>query len=222
MGDDCAMDSQAPPSFYFGVMSPYSWFAAERIERVLPQARWRGVLAGVVFKQHGRTSWGLTERRAEGIADCELRAARARARVDRLARAVADQRPAGRTRDGLLRAPRPRGRAGGLNRRSAGPGESLLKTFALAAMRLAFLRGRRPRTARRRDRGRAAAAAIDEHELREALGAQSVKDELRAITDEAVAAGVFGVPTVRVGDELFWGDDRLQDAAAAHGSQRRS
>jgi 2-hydroxychromene-2-carboxylate isomerase len=26
---------------------------------------------------------------------------------------------------------------------------------------------------------------------------------------------VTGVPTVAVGDELFWGDDRLEDAAAA-------
>jgi 2-hydroxychromene-2-carboxylate isomerase len=26
---------------------------------------------------------------------------------------------------------------------------------------------------------------------------------------------VIGVPTVAVGDELFWGDDRLEDAAAA-------
>jgi 2-hydroxychromene-2-carboxylate isomerase len=25
---------------------------------------------------------------------------------------------------------------------------------------------------------------------------------------------VFGVPTVAVGEELFWGDDRLEDAAA--------
>jgi hypothetical protein len=26
---------------------------------------------------------------------------------------------------------------------------------------------------------------------------------------------VFGVPTVAVGDALFWGDDRLEEAAAA-------
>src|SRR5258707_1672114 len=69
-----AMGSPVSPSFYFGVMSPYSWFAAERIDRLLPRARWRGVLAGVVFSEHGRMSWGLTERRAEGLADCELRA----------------------------------------------------------------------------------------------------------------------------------------------------
>lgn len=215
------MDSQAPPSFYFGVMSPYSWFAAERIERVLPQARWRGVLAGVVFKQHGRTSWGLTERRAEGIADCELRA-----REHGLGSIVWPQ-PwptsdllAGRAMAFCER--RDRGaEPAGSTAAAPGPGESLLKTFALAAMRMAFLEGADlEQLDAVIEAGRR--SAIEEHELREALGAQSVKDELRAITAEAVAAGVFGVPTVRVGDELFWGDDRLQDAAAAHGSQRRS
>ena len=36
-------------------------------------------------------------------------------------------------------------------------------------------------------------------------------------TDAAIARGVTGVPTVAVGDALFWGDDRLEDAAAALG-----
>jgi len=31
-----------------------------------------------------------------------------------------------------------------------------------------------------------------------------------------VALGVFGVPTVALATELFWGDDRLEDAAQAH------
>jgi 2-hydroxychromene-2-carboxylate isomerase len=34
-----------------------------------------------------------------------------------------------------------------------------------------------------------------------------VKAELRRNTDEAIARGVFGVPTLAVGDELFWGVD---------------
>jgi 2-hydroxychromene-2-carboxylate isomerase len=38
---------------------------------------------------------------------------------------------------------------------------------------------------------------------------------LRAATDEAIGYGVIGVPTVRVGDQLFWGDDRLEEAAEA-------
>jgi 2-hydroxychromene-2-carboxylate isomerase len=38
---------------------------------------------------------------------------------------------------------------------------------------------------------------------------QAIKDELRAATDAAVARGVFGVPTMFVGDEMFFGQDRL-------------
>jgi 2-hydroxychromene-2-carboxylate isomerase len=34
-----------------------------------------------------------------------------------------------------------------------------------------------------------------------------VKQALRENTDQALALGVFGVPTARVGDELFWGED---------------
>ena len=35
----------------------------------------------------------------------------------------------------------------------------------------------------------------------------TVKAQLRANTDEAVANGVFGVPTFVVDGEIFWGDD---------------
>jgi 2-hydroxychromene-2-carboxylate isomerase len=63
-------------------------------------------------------------------------------------------------------------------------------------------------------------SGIDEYELRGGLKDQRVKDELRAITGEAIAAGAFGVPTVLVGEELFWGDDRLQDAADAYRASR--
>jgi 2-hydroxychromene-2-carboxylate isomerase len=37
-----------------------------------------------------------------------------------------------------------------------------------------------------------------------------VRDELRAITAEAAARGVFGVPAFFVDDEMFWGKDRLE------------
>ncbi len=36
-----------------------------------------------------------------------------------------------------------------------------------------------------------------------------VKAQLKANTDEALAAGVFGVPTLTVDDKLFWGFDAL-------------
>ena len=40
-----------------------------------------------------------------------------------------------------------------------------------------------------------------------------VKDALRRNTDEAIARGVFGVPTLAIGDELFWGADATAMAA---------
>ncbi len=38
---------------------------------------------------------------------------------------------------------------------------------------------------------------------------QPVKDRLRQITDEAIRRGAFGAPTIFVGEEMFWGNDRL-------------
>jgi 2-hydroxychromene-2-carboxylate isomerase len=41
----------------------------------------------------------------------------------------------------------------------------------------------------------------------DACAAPAAKQALRARTDEALRDGVFGVPSMRVGDELFWGYD---------------
>jgi 2-hydroxychromene-2-carboxylate isomerase len=38
------------------------------------------------------------------------------------------------------------------------------------------------------------------------------KTGLRQQTEQAKALGIFGSPTFVVGNELFWGDDRLEDA----------
>jgi len=42
----------------------------------------------------------------------------------------------------------------------------------------------------------------------------AVKQALRAATDQAIARGVFGVPTVAVEGRLFWGVDALEMVAA--------
>ena len=39
-----------------------------------------------------------------------------------------------------------------------------------------------------------------------------VKERLRARTEEAASRGIFGAPSFLVGDELFWGNDRLEQA----------
>ena len=43
-----------------------------------------------------------------------------------------------------------------------------------------------------------------------------VKDQLKAVTQEAVARGVFGAPTFFVGDQMFWGQDRLDFVESRH------
>lgn len=40
-----------------------------------------------------------------------------------------------------------------------------------------------------------------------ATSREDVKVALRTNTEAAIAAGVFGVPTLRIGGELFWGND---------------
>jgi 2-hydroxychromene-2-carboxylate isomerase len=42
-----------------------------------------------------------------------------------------------------------------------------------------------------------------------AIASPEVKDRLRKNTDEAIAAGAFGVPTIVVDGELFWGEESL-------------
>ncbi len=42
-----------------------------------------------------------------------------------------------------------------------------------------------------------------------AIGATAVKDQLRANNEKGIASGVFGVPTFRHGDQLFWGNDAM-------------
>lgn len=61
------------------------------------------------------------------------------------------------------------------------------------------------------------AAGFDPTELERRVNDPAVKDALRATTEEAVERGVFGAPTMFVGDAMFFGQDRLDwvDAALA-------
>lgn len=57
----------------------------------------------------------------------------------------------------------------------------------------------------------AIAAKLPEGVLDDAQSTEN-KNALRLATEEAGRLGIFGAPTFRVGNELFWGDDRLEDA----------
>ena len=47
----------------------------------------------------------------------------------------------------------------------------------------------------------------------------SVKDALKANTEEAFVRGAFGAPSFFLGDELYWGNDRLDFALQAAAAQ---
>ena len=187
--------------FYYDLGSPYAYLAAERIHGVFEEAGaeppvWRPVLLGALFQRFGRDSWANGPGRDEGLRE-----------VERRAQAY-----------GLppIRWPDPF------------PGNTLfamrVATFAteigrgvslpLAAFRQAFAAGR---DLSEPDNVLIAAASAELHPraLRAAVERDSIKSALRAATEEAGDAGVSGVPSVLVGDEVFWGDDRLEEAAAA-------
>jgi 2-hydroxychromene-2-carboxylate isomerase len=55
---------------------------------------------------------------------------------------------------------------------------------------------------------------VDPERIFAIIEQQQPKERLRRQTAEAQARGVFGAPTFFAGDELFWGDDRLEQAIA--------
>lgn len=55
---------------------------------------------------------------------------------------------------------------------------------------------------------------VDPERATAAANASENKARLKAQTDEAIARGIFGAPSFLVGDELFWGNDRLEEAIA--------
>ncbi|HUH80712.1 MAG TPA: DsbA family protein [Solirubrobacteraceae bacterium] len=186
------------PVFFFAAMSPFSWLAAERIGAVLPDAHWEPVFAGGLFKAAGRKSWGLDERREEQIRECERRA------HEYGLGPIAWPRPWPTNDIHVARAMTYAGDRGKLH------------GYALGVMRAAFgdgedLERREVLVQVGADHG------IPEAELQAALDDPAVKQRLREVTDGAHELGVIGVPTVAVGRELFWGDDRLEEAARVAG-----
>ena len=57
-----------------------------------------------------------------------------------------------------------------------------------------------------------AGLGVDSGAIVAAAQGDACKEALRARTAAAQARGIFGAPTFFVGDEMFWGNDRLEDA----------
>ena len=200
----------SPATFYFDVGSPYAYLAAERVDRVLPEpVEWQPVLLGGLFKLTGRSSWALGDyrRRQRGMAEIERRA-----RGYGLPPIVwpdpwpADYLAAMRVVTWAYK---------------AGGGHEV----AMCAFRAGFVHGR-DLSIEAHVLAAAAEAGLDRRDAADAMHDPEIKLMLRHATESAHALGVFGVPTVAVGGsnvsaapdggalELFWGDDRLEGAAA--------
>lgn len=190
-----------PASFYYDLGSPYAYLSAERIHSVFEEAGapppvWKPVLLGGLFARFDRSSWARTDAREEGMREVERRAQ---------AYGLPPIRwPEGWPSDYLF-AMRVATFATEIGR-----GVSL----PLAAFRQHFAAGRDLSDP---DNVLIAAASAELHPraLATAVKRDSIKLRLRETTDEAAELGVFGVPSVAVGEEVFWGDDRLEDAAGA-------
>jgi 2-hydroxychromene-2-carboxylate isomerase len=190
-------------TFYFDFSSPYSYLAAERIsplfaEAGVEQPEWQPISFGHVLKQSGRRPWSFEQDREADFVEIQRRA---------------DER-------GLPPVRYPPGwpvETYSLNpiRAAIWAKESgRVVSFSLAALRQAFAGGRDMSEI---DNVLIAAAACELHPkaLLKGIETKSVRESLRAATQEAIERGLIGIPTVAVGDQLFWGDDRLEDAIAA-------
>jgi 2-hydroxychromene-2-carboxylate isomerase len=191
--------SATPPIFYYDLSSPYAYLAAARVDDVLPvRPDWRPIAFGVIVQQIGKVPWSFAEDRSADFA-------------------AIDRRAAGL---GLPPVRYPEGWP--------------VQTYSIPALRAVLaVTDQDERRAVSREMYRTAfvdgshladvetvldavdRAGADRESIAALMSTDEIKQRLRADTDAALSRGVTGVPTVAVGDELFWGDDRLEDAAAA-------
>lgn len=186
-----------PIEFYFDFASPYGYFASTQIDAIADRngrsVEWRPMLLGAVFKLTGGQPLPGIPLKGEYMAH--------------------DLRRFAGFLDIPFRMPDPMpmhsvaaARAFYWRELDAGAGDA--KVLAKAMYHAHFGEGRdlsSPEAVA--DLG--AAAGLDRDAMLEGMQSQSVKDRLRAVTDEAIGKGVFGSPFIIVDREGFWGADRL-------------
>ena len=192
-------------TFYYDFSSPYSYLAAERISGVFAEAgvdqpEWQPISFGHVIRAIGKTPWSMLP---DGPNPSDL------AEIQRRAgeRGLPEVRYSkGWPTESYSLTPI---RAATFAKQSG-----RVVSFSQAAFRQHFAGGKDLSDV---DNVLIAAAACELHPkaVLKGIETQAVKDQLKAATDEAIERGVSGIPTVAIGDELFWGDDRVEEAANA-------
>ncbi|MEA2171145.1 MAG: hypothetical protein QOF76_4445 [Solirubrobacteraceae bacterium] len=170
---------------YLDLMSPYAYLAAARAESVLGERPvFEPVLVGAIFALRGSGSWARTDARADGMAECERRAA------------AYGLPPMAWVPDWPLNSLHA-SRLAILAKRAG-----VVHDFMQATFRRQFVDGV--------DTSEPAVvdAIAREHGFEPTI-TQDVKDELRTATEAAYARGVVGVPCLERDGVIVFGDDQL-------------
>lgn len=170
-----------------------------RVDDVLPEPpEWKPISFGVIVQATGKRPWSFAEDRSASLAEIARRAA---------ARGL----PEVRYPDGW---PRETYSLHGLRAAHLADGPAQLRVLSDRLFAKMFVEGRHLADVEAVLEA-AEEAGMDPERVRAGIADPDVKERLRLATEDALARGVTGVPTVAVGEQLFWGDDRLEEAAAA-------
>ncbi len=195
------MSAEAAPTveFWFEFASTYSYPAAMRIEEIA-RARgvtlmWRPFMLGPIFREQGWADSPFNVYPAKGRymwRDLERICSNLN---------IGFRRPSVFPRNGLLAA----------RVVSAFDGAEWIPRFVRNVYTANFVEDRDIL-----DPGVVSACLVglvaDPAQALEAAGSSEVKARLRANGERAQALGIFGAPSFVAGDELFWGNDRLESA----------
>lgn len=180
--------------FYYDIGSPYSYLCATQIDGVAAkhgrEVRWKPMLLGAVFKATGNDMPARVPAKAKWmLQDLDLWA-----KNYGVPFAFPPLFPANTVR--AMRA------CVAASERGKG------RALSLGLFEAYWSRGLDP-SSEEGIRQAAAVAGLSGDELLAAVESQAIKDGLRRTTDEAISRGVFGAPAIVVGEQLFWGNDRL-------------